>query len=89
MPNMKPCPFCGKSAVVTLFHFPTQSCYRLEKVPTNAQVIRTVERNYRTVIYYQRTAYIPQCSDPSCFGRVRKMFDSEESAVNAWNRRKE
>jgi hypothetical protein len=33
--------------------------------------------------------YTPQCSDPSCCGRITKYWQSREVAEYAWNRRSE
>ena len=31
--------------------------------------------------------YIPRCKDPSCAGRLTKMFNCKETAIYAWERR--
>ena len=31
--------------------------------------------------------YIPRCKDPSCPGRITKMWHTKQTAIYAWNRR--
>ena len=87
---LKPCPFCGSPAQISLSHFPAQGTCNQKYIPEDAKIIkvRTIGQAHpHTQYIYEKVAYVPQCSDQTCIGRVRKKYHTEQEAENAWNRR--
>lgn len=90
MAELKPCPFCGGEAEMHFGEFPAEYAKKgTDDVPKDARIVRECRYPYREywLIEYRRTAYIPRCKDTSCAGRLNKMFDTEQKAIEAWNRR--
>lgn len=88
MNELKPCPFCGGEAIMHEGEFPSKHTRHKKEIPKGARFIRSVKFPDGHVIYeYRVKAYTPRCLDTSCIGRKNKQFDSEEKAIEAWNRR--
>lgn len=84
---MKTCPFCGKTAEVNETLLPEQSTSTENKIPNGAVITRTIALSNSTIYKYRRKAYIIQCSDPKCIGRLHKIYIDRKEAINAWDRR--
>ena len=87
---LKPCPFCGSLAEISYARFQVQSACSQKNIPENATFIgaKTIGHiNPHTIYLYQKTAYIPQCTNSACIGRNRKKFHTMQEAEEAWNRR--
>ena len=85
---MKPCPFCGGEAIMTIGELPAKYTNQKAEIPTGARMSR--ERRFpngSTVYVYRLKAYIPQCTNTSCLGRAYKRFETETAATEAWNKR--
>lgn len=41
----------------------------------------------RKKTYSTKTIYIPRCADRFCCGRTTHVYESEEKAINSWNKR--
>ena len=79
MPELKPCPFCGGNGIIEktkpakLWNFKNGTVYELEQ---GATVIGCDEPG--CILYLNRVAKQ---------GHLYFLFDCEESAIDAWNRR--
>ena len=88
MAKLKPCPFCCGEAVMHIGEYPTRYAEHKKEIPKEARIIRgSVYPSGKRSIEYRQKAYIPQCADATCLGRVRKLFETEKEAVTTWNRR--
>ena len=85
--NIKPCPFCGRKAILIEIPYAKKVCRFKEKIPKDALNVQEVKYASRSVWKYEIKGYCPQCSDPSCIGRIRKRYVSEYTAIKAWNQR--
>ena len=85
--ELKPCPFCGGRAVVTVIPSETKIVREKDKIPKDALSIEELVFRSRTAWKYRVPSYCPQCEDSSCLGRVRKHYSTEEIAIYAWNKR--
>lgn len=88
MRKLKACPFCGGDAVMHVGEYPARYANHEKEIPKDARIIRDTRfpSGVRSIEYRQK-AYIPQCADSSCLGRVRKPFETRKEAVEAWNQR--
>lgn len=88
MANLNSCPFCGGNAIMHKAEFPSECVQYKKEIPKGARIIRSVKYpSGKTYYEFRAQAFIPQCSDSKCLGRSRKMFKTEEEAIEAWNRR--
>ena len=88
--SLKPCPFCGRAAIIHTRKGAQQRAKSKADIPKGAQYLHTVHTiNGEPRYVYRPITYIPQCSDSKCLGRAHKMFDTAEEAAEAWNRRAE
>ena len=88
MAELKPCPFCGGDAFMRLSEFPTKNCKHKKEMPKDARLIKKSTYPSGTTFYeYRQKAYVPQCLDTSCLGRVYHLFETAQQAAEAWNRR--
>ena len=86
--ELKPCPFCGGEAFMRLGEFPARSCTHKKEMPGNARLIRqSTYPSGATYYEYRQKAFIPQCLDTKCMGRTYRLYETEEEAAEAWNRR--
>lgn len=89
MSKLKPCPFCGGEAEV----HKRKSCIRYyahkkEHIPKNGILQKEIKYPDGEILYeYMKKQVGVWCLDTACIGRVQKVFDSEEEAIEAWNRR--
>lgn len=86
--ELKPCPFCWGEAIMTIGELPARYTNRENEIPADARIsmVRKLPKG-KTVYVYRKKAYIPQCADTSCLGRVYKRFETEAAATEAWNKR--
>ena len=86
--EIKPCPFCGKKAVIYTVPYIKKTTHFKKNIPEEAINIKEFQMASKTIWSYNLKGYCPQCSDSSCLGRSRKKFFSEYAAIKAWNDRK-
>lgn len=85
---LKHCPFCGGEAMMRIGEFQAKSCTNKKEMPQGARLIRKSTYPSGVTYYeYRQKAFIPQCLDSKCLGRVYRLFETAEEAAEAWNRR--
>ena len=90
MAELKPCPFCGGEAIMHIGEYPSQLVRYKKEIPKGARYIRSTSYpSGNTWHEYRMPAFIPQCVDTKCIGRVRRLFETKVEAIEAWNRRAE
>ena len=88
MNDLNPCPFCGGEAMMRLGEFQAKSCTHKKEIPKGARLIRkSTYPSGATYYEYRQKAFIPQCLNSKCLGRVHRLFETAEEATEAWNRR--
>ena len=88
MEGLRPCPFCGKEAVLvkTVSRSGTR---RDEAIPIGAVLKEEITTMAGSVLYrWEKYEYTVQCTNGSCLYRnIMQKFSTEEEAGEAWNRR--
>lgn len=46
-----------------------------------------IEHRHSPYTHWKLKWFIPRCKDTACLGRSCRMFQTEEAAAKAWNRR--
>ena len=86
--KLEPCPFCGGKAAIYNSEFPAKLSQYKRDIPKGSRIIRSVKYPQGKIWWeYRQPAFVPKCLDTKCLGRIHRLFETEDDAIEAWNRR--